>query len=178
VAVPRQLPVRPVLVAVGVVIGLAALVYAWSWYQSVQAAVRETEGGPRLSRGTPTALVRGQPTVLVALSPSPSPSAVPIAASPVPTLTPEPTPSPSPTPVVDAILVEFRAITRVYVEAAVDGKQAMAETLAAGTERSLPLARESVVLRASNGAALDVRVNGTRQEPQTTSDPVEFTWSR
>jgi cytoskeletal protein RodZ len=180
VAVPRQLPLRPVLVGIGVLIGLAALVYAWSWYQSVQAAVRETEGGPRLSRGTPTALVRGQPTVLVALSPvpSPSPSAVPIAASPVPTLTPEPTPSPTPTPVVDAILVEFRAIARVYVEAAVDGKQAMAETLAAGTERSLPLARESVVLRASNGAALDVRVNGTRQEPQTTSDPVEFTWSR
>jgi hypothetical protein len=54
----------------------------------------------------------------------------------------------------------------------------MAETLAAGAERSLPLARDSVVLRASNGAALDVRVNGTRQEPQTTSDPVEFTWSR
>jgi cytoskeleton protein RodZ len=178
VAVPRQLPVRPVLVAMGVLIGLAALVYAWSWYQSVQAAVRDTEGGPRLSRGTPTALVRGQPTVLIALSPNPSPSAVAVAASPVPTQPPEPTPSPSPTPVVDAILVEFRAITRVYVEAAVDGKQAIAETLAAGTERTLPLARDSVVLRASNGAALDVRVNGTRQEPQTTSDPVEFTWSR
>ena len=54
----------------------------------------------------------------------------------------------------------------------------MAETMPAGTQRTLPLAKESVVLRASNGAALDVRVNGTRQEPQTTSDPVEFTWSR
>jgi hypothetical protein len=79
---------------------------------------------------------------------------------------------------VDAILVEFRTIARVYVEAAVDGKQALAETLPPGSQRTLPLARRTVVLRASNGAAVDLTVNGTRQAPQTTSDPVEFTWSR
>jgi cytoskeleton protein RodZ len=175
VAIPRQLPVRPVMVAIGVLIGLASLVYAWSWYQSVQAAVRETEPLRVNPRGTPTALVR-QPPVLLALSPSPSPSPVPT--PPTPTATPEPTPSPSPTAVVDAILVEFRTTARVYVEAAADGKQVLAQSLPPGSQRTLPLAKQTVVLRASNGAALDITVNGARQEPQTTSDPVEFTWSR
>jgi hypothetical protein len=80
--------------------------------------------------------------------------------------------------VIDGILVEFRATARVYVEAAVDGKQVLAETLAAGTQRTLPLAQNSVVMRASNGSAVDVTVNGTHQDPQTATDPMEFNWKR
>ena len=56
--------------------------------------------------------------------------------------------------------------------------QVVAETLPAGTQRQLPLAKESVLMRASNGSAVDVTVNGTRQEPQTTTEPVELTWRR
>ena len=33
-------------------------------------------------------------------------------------------------------------------------------------------------MRASNGTAVDVSVNGARQEPQTSTDPVELTWRR
>jgi hypothetical protein len=33
-------------------------------------------------------------------------------------------------------------------------------------------------MRASNGAAVDVTVNGTRQDPQTSTDPVELMWRR
>ena len=82
------------------------------------------------------------------------------------------------TPTIDGILVEFRTNARVYVEAAVDGKQVVAETLAAGTQRQLPLAQTSVIMRTSNGAALDITVNGAHQDPQTVTDPVELTWQR
>jgi hypothetical protein len=80
--------------------------------------------------------------------------------------------------VIDGILVEFRTTARVYVEAAVDGKPAIAETLPAGTQRSLPIGKDSVIMRASNGSAVDVTVNGTRQPTQTATDPVELTWKR
>ncbi len=66
----------------------------------------------------------------------------------------------------------------MYVEAAVDGKQVLAETVAAGSQRSLPLGKSSVVLRASVGLAVDVTVNGAHQDPQTATDPVELTWTR
>jgi hypothetical protein len=80
--------------------------------------------------------------------------------------------------VVDGILVEFRTSARVYVEVAVDGKQIVAETLAAGTQRTLPLGKDSVVMRASIGSAIDVTVNGNHQQPQTATDPMELTWTR
>ena len=79
---------------------------------------------------------------------------------------------------IDGILVEFRTSSRVYVEAAVDGKQVVAETLAAGAQRTLPLAQNSVVMRSSNGSAVDVTVNGVHQDPSTTTEPVELTWQR
>jgi len=66
----------------------------------------------------------------------------------------------------------------VYVEAAVDGQQVVAETLAAGTQRTLPLAQNSVIMRTSNGSAVDVTVNGVHQDPQAATDPVELTWQR
>ena len=107
--------------------------------------------------------------------PTPFPIALP---SPSATAVPTPEPLPSPTAVIDGILVEFRATARVYVEAAVDGKQVLAETLAAGTQRTLPLAQNSVVMRASNASAVDITVNGTHQDVQTASDPMEFNWKR
>jgi hypothetical protein len=33
-------------------------------------------------------------------------------------------------------------------------------------------------MRASNGSAVDVTVNGTHQDPQTATDPMEFNWKR
>jgi hypothetical protein len=75
-------------------------------------------------------------------------------------------------------LVEFRATARVYVEASVDGKQILAETLAAGNQRTLPLAQGAVVMRASNGSALDITVNGQHRDPETATDPMEFNWKR
>ena len=53
----------------------------------------------------------------------------------------------------------------MYVEAAVDGKQVVAETLPAGTQRTLPLAKDSVIMRASIGSAVDVTVNGSPPGP-------------
>jgi len=167
VAIPRQIPLRPALYGIGGVVFVVLLVFAWQWYQDVQQTLREGDPSFRTARsGTPTPAAR---------LPTPFPIAV---ASPSPSATPTPEPTASPTPVIDGILVEFRTNARVYVEAAVDGKQVIAETVPAGTQRQLPLAKDSAVLRASNGSAIDVTVNGTRQEPQTTTDPVELTWRR
>jgi cytoskeleton protein RodZ len=167
VAIPRQIPLRPVLYGISSVVFIAMLGFAWNWYQDVQHTLREGDSTLRGRAGTPTPLGVRLPT--------PFPIAI---ASPSPTQTPTPEPSPSPTPVVDGILVEFRTTARVYVEAAVDGKQVIAETLQPGTQRQLPLGKESVIMRASNGSAVDVTVNGAHQQPQTATDPVEFTWRR
>jgi cytoskeleton protein RodZ len=168
VAIPRQIPIRPMLYGISSIVLLAALGFAWNWYQDVQHTLREGDSSLRSVR-------IGTPTPAGARLPTPFPIAL---ASPSPTITPTPEPSPSPTPVIDGILVEFRTTARVYVEAAVDGKQVVAETLAGGTQRTLPLAKDSVIMRASNGSAIDVTVNGTHQQPQTGSEPVEFTWRR
>jgi cytoskeletal protein RodZ len=171
VAIPRQIPLRPVLYGLGSIVFIALMGFAWNWYQDVQHTLREGDTTLRVaSRGTPTPSGGARlPTVFPIAQASPSPTLTP---------TPEPSPSPSPTPVIDGILVEFRTTARVYVEAAVDGKQAMAETLPSGTQRTLPQGQDSVIMRASNGSAVDVTVNGTRQPPQTATDPVELTWKR
>ncbi len=168
VAIPRQIPLRPVIYGLSSVVFIALLAFAWNWYQDVQHTLNQGDSTLRGRLGTPTALAGPR-------LPTPFPIALP---SPSATAVPTPEPAPSPTPVIDGILVEFRATARVYVEAAVDGKQVIAETLAAGTQRTLPLAQSSVVLRASNGSALDITVNGRHQEPQTATDPMEFNWKR
>lgn len=170
VAIPRQIPLRPVLYGIGGVAFVVLLGFAWNLYQDVQHSLRE--GEPVRVRGTPTPIGARLPTPLPIALASPSPS---------PSPTPEPTSPPPPataTPVIDGLLVEFRTNERVYVEAAVDGQQVLAETLAPGTQRSLPLAKNNVIMRVSNGSAVDVSVNGTPQAPQTGTDPVEFTWRR
>jgi cytoskeletal protein RodZ len=168
VAIPRQIPLRPALYGIGGVAFIVLLVFAWNWYQDVQHSLREGDTTFRTVRA-------GTPTPTGARLPTPFPIAI---ASPSPTVTPTPEPSPTPTPVIDGILIEFRTNARVYVEVSVDGKQALAETLPAGTQRQLPLARESVLMRASNGSAVEVTMNGARQEPSTSTDPVEFAWRR
>jgi cytoskeleton protein RodZ len=174
VAIPRQIPLRLILYIVGGLIFLGLLVLAWNWYQDAQHTLNQGDSTLRV-RGTPTPPGARLPTPFPIAVASPSPTA-----GPTPEPTPEPSPSaiPSPTPVMDGILVEFRATARVYVEAAVDGKQVLAETLASGSQRSLPLAQNSVIMRASNGSAIDVTVNGTHQDPLTATDPVELTWKR
>jgi len=167
VAIPRQIPVRPVLYGIGGLAFIVLLGFAWNVYQDVQHSLREGDTIRRV--GTPTPIGARLPTPLPIAQPSPSPS---------PSPTPEPTPAPSPTPQIDGILVEFRTNARVYVEAAVDGTQVLAETLDPGTQRSLPLGKTSVIMRVSNASAVDVTVNGTHQDPQTGSDPMEFTWRR
>jgi len=166
-AIPRQIPLRPVMYGISSIIFIAVLGFAWNWYQDVQHTLN---GDTTLAKGR-----LGTPTATGARLPTQFPIAL---ASPSPTASPTPEPLPSPTPVVDGILVEFRTNARVYVEAAVDGKQVVAETLAAGTQRALPLARDSVVMRASIGSAVDVTVNGAPQPPQTATDPMELTWTR
>ena len=170
VAIPRQIPLRPVLYGLSSVVFLLLLGFAWNWYQDVQHTLNQGDSALRSVRGTPT------PPPGARL-PTPFPIAL---ASPSPTVAvaPTPEPLPSPTPVIDGILVEFRATARVYVEAAVDGQQVLAETLAAGNQRTLPLAQNAVIMRTSNGAAVDITVNGTHQEPQTATDPMEFNWKR
>jgi cytoskeleton protein RodZ len=168
VAIPRQIPLRPVLYGIGGVVFIALLGFAWNWYQDVQHTLNQGDTTLRSVRGTPTAASR-LPTPFPIVLASPSPTLAP---------TPEPTPVPSPTPVIDGILVEFRTNAQVYVEAAVDGKQVVAETLPAGTDRTLPLAQNSVIMRASNGSAVDVTVNGTHQDPQSATSPMELTWRR
>jgi cytoskeletal protein RodZ len=166
VAIPRQIPLRPVLYGISSIVFIAMLGFAWNWYQDVQHTLRE--GDTTLRRG-------GTPTPLGVRLPTPFPIAI---ASPSPTSTATPEPSPTPTPVIDGILVEFRTSARVYVEAAVDGKQVMAETVPANTSKSLPLAQDTVVMRVSSGSAVDVTVNGTHQDPQTAAGPVELSWRR
>lgn len=170
VAMPRMLPVRPVIIGVLVVAAIVGLVVAWNVYQNMVAALREQDALHSPRSGSPTALTR-QPTPFPIVVASPSPTATP---------TSEPTPAPtaSPTPVADGILVVVRTSSPVYVEAAVDGKQVLAETLSAGAERTLPLGQDVVVMRVSKGNAVEVTLNGKRQEPSTTSGVVEFTWRR
>lgn len=164
--IPRQIPLRPVLYGLGGVAFLLVLGFAWNWYQDVQHTLNQ--GDLRSARiGTPTPIGARLPTPIpIALGTS----------SPTPAPTPEPTASP--TPVIDGILVEFRTNSSVYVEAAVDGKQIFAETVSAGTQRQLPLAQNSVIMRTSNGAAMDVTVNGAHQDPLTVTSPIELTWQR
>ena len=170
VAIPRQIPLRPVLYGIGGIVFIVVFYIFWNWYQEAQHALRDGDSSLRARGGTPTAVGARLPTPFpISAAASPSPSA---------TATPIPTPEPTPTPVIDGILVEFKTTARVYVEAAVDGRQVSAETFPAGTQRSLPLAKESVVMRASNGSAIDVTMNGTRQQAATAPDPVELTWRR
>jgi cytoskeletal protein RodZ len=171
VAIPRQIPLRPVLYALGAIAFAVGLFFAWNWYQDVQASLREGDASLRAVRaGTPTPLGPRVPTPFPIAVASPSPTATATAEPP--------TPTPTSTPVVDGILVEFRTNARVYVEAAVDGQQVLAETLPAGAQRQLPLGREAVIMRASIGSAVDVTVNGTPQAPQTGQEPVELAWRR
>lgn len=168
VPIPRQIPLRPVLYGLGTIVFLALLGFAWNWYQDVQHTLRDVDGLRSVRLGTPTPSgARGVPT----------PMAIALA-SPSPTSTPTPEPSPTALPTVDGIQVDVRTTARVYVEAAVDGQAVMAETLGAGTQRSLPLAKDSVLLRASNGSAVQVTVNSTPQTVPEGTDPVELTWHR
>jgi len=169
VAIPRQIPLRPALYGIGGVAFVIMLIFAWNWYQDVQHSLREGDSTLRTVRtGTPTPAGAARvPTPFQFAVPSPSPTVIPTAE-----------PTATPTPVIDGILLELRTNDRVYVEAAVDGKQVLAETLPAGTQRQLPLAKESVLMRASNGSAVDITVNGVHQEPQTSTNPVELTWRR
>jgi cytoskeleton protein RodZ len=167
VAIPRQIPVRPVLYGISGIVFVTLMGFAWNWYQDVQHTLNQGDSSLRTRVGTPTPSGARLPT--------PFPIAL---ASPSPTPAPTPEPTPSPTPVIDGILVEFRTSSRVYVEAAVDGKQVVAETLGAGAQRTLPLAQNSVVMRTSNGSAVDVTVNGVHQDPSTATEPVELTWQR
>lgn len=172
VAIPREIPFRPILYALGAVAGVLIVGYLWFQLQAAAAEFRQAEGIAPVRAGTATLPPR---------VPTPNPIAV---GSPLPTATATPLPTPtsaptaSPTAVVDGILVEFRATARVYVEASVDGRAALAETFPAGGQRTLPLGRESVIMRVSNGTAVEVFLNGRRQEPSGTQGPVEFTWRR
>ncbi len=166
-AIPRQIPLRPVMYGISGIVFVAAMGFAWNWYQDVQHTLNQGDTSLRARVGTPTPGGARLPT--------PFPIAL---ASPSPTPAPTPEPTVTPTPEIEGILVEFRTTSRVYVEAAVDGKQVVAETLAPGTERSLPLAQNSVIMRTSNGSAVDITVNGVHQDPQAATDPVELSWQR
>jgi cytoskeletal protein RodZ len=169
VALPRSIPVRPVLYGLGGLAFVLLFGFAWNWYQDVQHTLNQSDAALRQQArlGTPTPIGARLPTSIPVLLPTATP-----------TLEPTPEPTLSPTPVIDGILVEFRTSARVYVEAAVDGKQVVAETLAPGTDRQLPLAQTSVIMRTSNGSAVDITVNGAHQDPQTVTDPVELSWQR
>jgi len=168
VAIPRQIPLRPVLYGISGIAFVILAGFAWNWYQDVQHSLNLTDSGPRLARlGTPTPEGARLPTAIPILL-----------ASPTPTPAPTPEPTASPTPVIDGILVEFRTSARVYIEAAVDGKQVVGEMLAPGTQRQLPLAQTSVIMRTSNGSVVDITVNGAHQDPPTATDPIELTWQR
>jgi cytoskeleton protein RodZ len=174
VAIPRALPLRPILLTLLGVVALAGLVLAWNLYQSMAAALREGDNARAIRQVSPTTLSR-QPTVIplaiASVGPSPSPTAEPTAA-------PLPLPSPSPTQVIDGILVEVRALSPVYVEASVDGQQVLAETLPAGAQRALPLGKNVVIMRVSKGNAVDITLNGKHQDPSNQAGVVEFTWRR
>lgn len=171
VALPRELPIRPILYGLGALLLVGGVAYLWITLQNLAREFRDPGAAPSLRAGTsvPPRLPTPNPVAFASPSPSPSPTATPV---------PSPTPAPSPTPVLDGIVVEFRTTARVYVEAAVDGQQALAETLPAGAERTLPLAKQEVVLRVSNGSAIQATYNGTPQPPPTDTGPYEFTWRR
>ncbi len=166
VTVPREIPIRPLIYLASVVAAIAVVVWGWTQLQAAAAAIRDQQGLTAIRSATPT-LKPGVPTP------------VPIAAaSPNPTATPTPEPSPSPTPGIEGILVEFRTSQRVWVEASVDGKQVVSEMLQGGAQRTLPLARDAVIMRVSNGSAMQVTVNGKPQDAPTTQAPVEFQWRK
>jgi len=168
-SLPRSVPVRPVLYGIGGPAFVLMFGFAWNWYQDVQHTLNQSDAALRQQArlGTPTPIGARLPTSIPVLLPTATP-----------TLEPTPEPTITATPTIDGILIAFRTKSRVYVEAAVDGKQVVAETLAPGIDRQLPLAQTSVIMRTSNGAAIDITVNGARQDAQTASDPVEMSWQR
>ncbi len=167
VTVPREIPIRPLIYLLSAVLVVGLLVWGWTQLQAAASAIREQQGLTAIRSATPT-LKPGVPT----------PVPIAAASSPVPTPTATPLPSPSPTPGIEGILVEFRTSQRVWVEASVDGKQVVAETLQGGAQRTLPLARDAVIMRVSNGSAVQLTVNGKPQDAPTTQAPVEFQWRK
>ncbi len=171
-SLPRSIPLRPVLYSLGGIAFVLMFGFAWNWYQDVQHTLNQSDAALRQQArlGSPTPIGARLPTSIAVLLPTATPAA--------PTLEPTSEPTITPTPTIDGILVEFKTNARVYVEAAVDGKQVVAETLAPGTDRQLPVAQTSVIMRTSNGSAVDITVNGTHQDPQTATTPIELSWQR
>ncbi len=166
ISLPRQIPVRPMLYVLGAVAAIGVVIYLVIQLQSAARELREQEGILPARAGTMTLPPR---------VPTPNPI---VFASPSPTVSPTPTVAPTPTPVIDGILVQLRATDRVYVEAAVDRQPVLAETLSAGAERTLPLGRELVVVRVSNGSAVQITLNGKPQDSPTSTGAVELEWRR
>lgn len=172
VAIPRDLPLRPIAYVFAAIAFIAVVAYLWTALQRAAADLRQQEDVPTIRQATAT-LPRGVPTPLpVAIaSPSPSPSPTPVA-------TPVPTVDPTSTAVPDGILIEFRTTAQAYVEASVDGRQVLAEQVPRGTTRTLPLGRDVVIMRVSNASVVEVRLNGQPQEKAAGAGPVEYTWRR
>src|SRR5438067_6184658 len=64
VAIPRQIPLRPVLYGISSIVFIALLGFAWNWYQDVQHTLREGDSTLRGRTGTPTPLGVRLPTPL------------------------------------------------------------------------------------------------------------------
>lgn len=175
VPIPRQLPVRPILWLVGVVLTVLLVAFLWKEYQDARVSVQNADNSGPVRAITPTLPPR-VPTALsltnVSSVPSPSPVAAFASPSPIPSVVS------SPTPVLNGILVEFQTTDSVYIEVSIDGQLAAAQTFPAGTDKVLPVAQSSVVMRVSDPQSVDVIVNGQPQTAAAGTDPVEYTWQR
>ena len=78
VAIPRQIPVRPVLYGLSGIVFVALMGFAWNWYQDVQHTLNQGDSTLRTRIGTPTPSGARLPTpfpiALAAASPTPAPT--------------------------------------------------------------------------------------------------------
>jgi cytoskeletal protein RodZ len=169
VGAPRPIALRPVVLLGMLVMAGLLTAYLWSQYNAFVESLGQVEQVPT-SRGAASPTVSPKPTgsptaPAVAASPSPSPPVV--AASPVPTPTSG-----------RGLLVEARIVERTWLEVWVDGRTAVAETMAPGTNRSFT-AEQQVRMRVGNAAGVQVTVNGVSQGALgAPGQAVEAIWGR
>jgi cytoskeleton protein RodZ len=169
-----SMPVRPLILAAGLVLALLLSAYLWTQYTSFVENIGQLQTAPT-SRGNPTATA---PPSGRAAVPSPSPAAGP---SPLVPPIAQPVASPSPSPAAAparGLVVEVVAVERSWLEVWVDGRSVLAETIGAGVTRAFS-AEQQVRMRVGNAGGIQVTVNGVQQGPLgARGQAVDASWGR
>ncbi len=164
-------PLAGLVLLVLCLIGLALFLFGQQ-YAALLASSGTGPGGGESQPGAPPITVRASDQE----SPPPSPTPTPWPPTPTPVPTPTPRPSPTPTPTPALIVIEARALGRVWVQAETDGRVVYSGILQAGDERRW-VGQQRVFLWVGNAGLLEVRSNGQRYPLGAPGEVVRVTWT-